>query len=152
MRLSSHTAHLEYKTGMDQSCPEIDRTGLLGNRIEAQGRHESPAELASHECIIFTRLPTPYHRTFTKNKREERIQVKGQLKTKNADAVRTAMLEGTGVGSVSSFLVGGDIKAGRLEHLLPTMTVALPAFMQSTRIGTTNRPGCACLMIFSPRI
>ena len=29
------------------------------------------------------------------------------------------MLGGVGVGSESSFLVGGDIKAGRLEHLLP---------------------------------
>ena len=57
----------------------------------------------------------------TRNKREERIQVKGRLKTNNADAVRTTMLNGMGmgIGVISSHLVSSDIKAGRLEHLLP---------------------------------
>ena len=87
--------------------------------IEQQGRPESPAELAAHDCIIFTRLPTPHHWTFTKNKREVRVQVKGRLKTNNAEAMRTALLGGMGIGVVSCFLVEADIKAGRLEHLLP---------------------------------
>ena len=87
--------------------------------IEQQGEPESPAELAKHECIIFTRLPTPHHWTFSRNKREERIQVKGRLRTNNADAIRTALLDGMGVGTLSSFLIGSDIQAGRLVHLLP---------------------------------
>ena len=87
--------------------------------IEHRGRPESPAELAGHECVIVNRLPTPHHWIFTRNKREERIQVKGRLKTNNADAVRTALLNGMGIGVISSFLVSSDIKAGRLEHLLP---------------------------------
>jgi len=87
--------------------------------IEQQGEPESPAELAKHECIIFTRLPTPHHWTFNRNKREERIQVKGRLRTNNADAIRTALLDGMGVGTLSSFLIGSDIQAGRLVHLLP---------------------------------
>ena len=87
--------------------------------IERRGRPESPARLAGHDWIIFTQLPTPYHWTFTKNKREEHVQVKGRLKTNNAGAVRTAMLGGMGIGAVSSFLVSDDIRAGRLEHLLP---------------------------------
>ena len=29
------------------------------------------------------------------------------------------MLNGTGIGVISSFLVNSDIKSGRLEHLLP---------------------------------
>jgi len=82
---------------MDQSRPEADCTGLIGKRIEPQGRHESPAELAAHNCTIFTRLPTPYHWTFTRYKREERNQRKWCLKTNKADAVRTAMLGGMGV-------------------------------------------------------
>ena len=87
--------------------------------IEQQGKPESPAELAKHECIIFTRLPTPHHWTFNRNNREERIQVKGRLRTNNADAIRTALMDGMGVGTLSSFLVGSDIQAGRLVHLLP---------------------------------
>lgn len=87
--------------------------------IENRGRPESLAELVDHEWIIFSLLPTPFHWTFTKNKREERIQVKGRLKINNADAIRTLMLEGTGIAVLSKYLIGDDIKAGRLEHLLP---------------------------------
>ncbi len=87
--------------------------------IERHGRPESPAQLGDHEWILFTRLPTPYHWTFTKNKRQERIQVKGRLKTNNADAIRSSLLAGAGIAAQASFLVSDDIKAGHLEHLLP---------------------------------
>jgi len=87
--------------------------------LEHHGRPESPAQLTHHEWIIFTRLPAPYHWTFTKNKREERIQVKGRLRSNNADAVHTSLLAGTGITAQAAFLVDEDIKAGRLEHLLP---------------------------------
>ena len=57
--------------------------------------------------------------TFTKNKRQETIQIKGQLKTNNADAIRALLLEGAGIAALGSFLVGDDLKSGRLEQLLP---------------------------------
>ena len=87
--------------------------------LEHHGRPETPTQLSAHEWIIFTRLPTPYHWTFTKNKRQERIQVKGRLRTNNADAIRTSLLAGTGITAQAAFLVDEDIKAGRLERLLP---------------------------------
>ncbi len=87
--------------------------------IERRGRPESPAQLAEHECIIFTLLPTPYHWTFTRNKRRETIQAKGRIKANNAQAIRTFILDGVGIAALSNFMVGNDIRAGRLEHLLP---------------------------------
>lgn len=87
--------------------------------LEQHGRPESPAQLTGHEWIIFTRLPAPYHWTFRKNKREERIQVKGRLRTNNADAIRASLLAGAGITAQAAFLVDDDIKAGRLERLLP---------------------------------
>ncbi|MEN8207229.1 MAG: LysR family transcriptional regulator [Pseudomonadota bacterium] len=87
--------------------------------IERHGKPESPAQLVDHEWIIFTRLPTPYHWTFKKNKREERIQIKGRLKTNNADAIRLSLLAGAGITAQASFLIRDDIKAGRLVQLLP---------------------------------
>lgn len=87
--------------------------------LEQHGRPESPTQLTEHEWIIFTRLPAPYHWTFTKNKRQERIQVKGRLKTNNADAIHTSLLAGAGITAQVAFLVNDDIKAGRLERLLP---------------------------------
>ncbi len=87
--------------------------------IERRGRPATPAQLTGHEWIIFSLLPTPYHWTFTKHKRQQTIQIKGQLKTNNADAIRTLLLQGAGIAALGSFLVGDDIKAGRLEQLLP---------------------------------
>ncbi len=87
--------------------------------IARRGRPETPAQLSEHEWVLFTMLPTPYHWTFTRNKRQERIQVKGRLKTNNADAIRSSLLAGAGIAAQAAFLVRDDIKAGRLEHLLP---------------------------------
>lgn len=88
--------------------------------IAHHGRPESPAQLAEHEWIIFTLLPTPFHWTFTKNKRQQRVQVKGRLKTNNAGALRSLLLEGAGIAAMANYMVGDDIKAGRLQHLLPS--------------------------------
>jgi DNA-binding transcriptional LysR family regulator len=87
--------------------------------IARHGRPETPTQLAQHEWIIFTLLPTPCRWTFSKNKREETVVVKGRLRSNSGDAVRALLLEGAGITVLSSFLVGDDIKAGRLEHLLP---------------------------------
>ncbi len=87
--------------------------------IERMGKPECPEQLAKHDWIIFSLLPTPYHWTFVKNRSEKRIQVKGKVKTNNADAVRSFLLNGTGLAALSSFLVADDIKNGRLVQLLP---------------------------------
>ncbi len=87
--------------------------------IANHGKPGTLDQLSEHEWIIFTQLPTPYHWTFTKNKREKRIQVKGRLKTNNADAIRSCLLAGAGIAAQASFLVRDDIETGRLEHLLP---------------------------------
>jgi DNA-binding transcriptional LysR family regulator len=87
--------------------------------IERRGKPGSPGELGKHEWIIFTLLPTPYRWTFTRNKRHESVQVKGRVKTNNAVAVRSFIMGGAGIAALSNFLVGDDIRSGRLIRLLP---------------------------------
>lgn len=87
--------------------------------LEHREKPEKPEQLVDHEWIIFSLLPTPYHWTFVKNRTQKRIQVKGQVKTNNADAVRSFLLNGVGLAALSDFLVADDIKTGRLVHLLP---------------------------------
>jgi len=87
--------------------------------IERHGRPVSPAQLADHEWIIFTLLPTPHNWVFTRNKRRETLHAKGRIKTNNAMAMRTLVLSGVGIAALSNFLVRDDIRSGRLEHLLP---------------------------------
>ncbi len=87
--------------------------------LEQRGRAQTPQALSAHEWLIFTLLPTPYHYSFTRNGREQRIQVKGRLKTNNADTLRTLALEGMGIALLSEFMVAQDLRDGRLERLLP---------------------------------
>lgn len=87
--------------------------------LEKYGVPDTPAQLAEHECIIFSLLPTPYHWAFSRNRTQKSIHVKGRVRTNNADAVRAFMINGAGIGALSSFLVEEDIDAGRLVQLLP---------------------------------
>ena len=87
--------------------------------IEKHGRPETPAQLTDHEWIIFTRLSAPHHWTFTKNKRQEQVQVKGRLRTNNAGVIHSSLLAGVGIAAQISFLVEEDISSGQLERLLP---------------------------------
>ncbi len=87
--------------------------------IERHGMPRAPGELATHRHIIFTRLPTPHQLTFTHNGRKESVPLKGRIKTNSAIAVRALVLNGSGISTLSHFLVDEDIVAGRLVHLLP---------------------------------
>lgn len=87
--------------------------------IKRMGKPKNPAELVDYEWIILSLLPTPYHCVFKKDNHEQRIQVKGRLKTNNANAVRSCLLGGSGIAVMLEFLVEDDIKAGRLQRLLP---------------------------------
>ncbi len=87
--------------------------------LERHGRPTAPEQLSDHEWIIFSLLPTPYHWTFSRNRREYRVQAGGRLRTNSATVLHKLLLEGAGIGALSRFMVRDDIRAGRLEVLLP---------------------------------
>lgn len=92
--------------------------------LERMGVPKTPDDLAAHDWVIFTLLPTPYRCTFTRRQEEKTVHVKGRIKTDSGSAVRTLLLEGAGVGVLSDFLVASDIAEGRLVHLLPEYTIS----------------------------
>lgn len=87
--------------------------------IERNGKPETPAQLAGHEWIIFSLLPTPYHWTFSRNGKEHAVHIKGRMKTNSAVALRMFVLGGSGLAALSNFMIADDIRSGRLEQLLP---------------------------------
>lgn len=87
--------------------------------LQRHGLPTQPEDLTNHQWIIFTLLPTPHRQTLTKDGRRKTLHVNGRFKTNNALLVRSLLLEGAGIGVLAEFIVGDDIKQGRLVQLLP---------------------------------
>ncbi len=87
--------------------------------LERHGRPRTPTQLTGHQCIIFTLLPTPHQWHFSRRGRRETINIGGQLLTNSTIALRELVRRGAGIAPLSRFLVDEDIRAGRLEQLLP---------------------------------
>lgn len=92
--------------------------------LDHNGIPQTPEDVAKHQCVIFTLLPTPFQYKFTKNNKSLTIQIKGRLKTNNGNAVRTLVLEGAGIAALSDFLISEDLKKGALVQLLPDYHIA----------------------------
>ncbi len=86
--------------------------------LARHGTPDSPEELAGHNCLTLSaaaghnewRLHTPGGAKL--------IRVSGNFTTNLSDALYEALLAGTGIARLSTFMVGPDIQAGRLVPLL----------------------------------
>ena len=73
-----------------------------------------PADLAEHACLGYAAPPERWNFAGGVS-----VQTRGPLNADNGDALRRAALSGLGVVYLPSFLVGDDVRAGRLVPLLP---------------------------------
>lgn len=84
------------------------------------GRPERPSELADHNCLVYTYRASRHDWRFRgPDGGEEAVRVSGNLETNEAEALRAAVLGGVGIGLLPLWLVGHDLRAGRLEEVLP---------------------------------
>ncbi len=82
------------------------------------GRPRTLAELSGHVCLGYT-LPTSAageHWLFGRDG-DIRVPIRGTMRANNGDALRLAALAGEGLVNQPTFIVGEDIKAGRLVPL-----------------------------------
>lgn len=88
--------------------------------LRRHGRPETPAELASHACIAYTyaAMAEQWHLTDEAGK-EHIVNVRSVMLTNNGDTARAAALAGEGIIWQPTFLIGDDLRAGRLVPLLP---------------------------------
>ncbi|MEX2642453.1 MAG: LysR family transcriptional regulator [Acetobacterales bacterium] len=84
--------------------------------LAAQGRPAAPADLAAHDCLAYAGTG---NWRFAGPDGEVTVPVHGRLRANNGDALRAATLGGLGVALLPTFLVGDDLRQGRLERLLP---------------------------------
>ena len=90
--------------------------------LAAHGTPRTPDDLKRHNCLHMYTLAQFNEWEFEDPDGVHMIRVNGRFRANTADALYQAVLAGVGVGRLATFLVGGDIKAGRLVPLLPTFT------------------------------
>jgi DNA-binding transcriptional LysR family regulator len=115
--------------------------------LAAHGAPETPAALATHDCLQFA---------FGEGRRTWRLQaagaedaedvtVRGVVQANNADVLRQAALGGLGIAMLARWLVQRDLRAGTLVQVLPgyrvnpgPMDVGLYALYPASRRNSTK--------------
>ena len=87
--------------------------------IAAHGSPRSPADLAQHRCLTYGHTTTLQRWQFTSAGETVTVHTHSVLCSNNGDVLRSAALASQGVTELPTFLVGADIRTGRLVVLLP---------------------------------
>ena len=87
--------------------------------LAAHGTPEAPSDLARHNCLTFAYSQGRQSWRFAGAQGEKTVPVKGSLRSNNSEVLREAALGGAGLVLLPSWLIGADVKAGRLQTLLP---------------------------------
>jgi DNA-binding transcriptional LysR family regulator len=88
--------------------------------IKQHGPARSPDDLRRHKVLTYRYQDSPSEWRFVSPEgRFASIPVTGSIQMNNSLAIREAVLNGAGITLTPSFIVGEDIKTGRLEQLLP---------------------------------
>ena len=108
--------------------------------LESAGVPRTVADLASHECFEY-RHSRGTAWPMTVRGKPEMVAVRGRYRADNGDVLRDAAVAGLGLAQLPTFIVGDDLKAGRLVPVLddaaPAPTAAYvvhPAHRQRSRL------------------
>jgi len=116
---------------------ELDESSLVARRLapvklvvcgspaylEQRGRPVKPSNLADHDCLGYTYWSGRNDWRFESADGIESVPVSGRFSANNGDALRTAALAGHGLVMQPTFIVGDDLRAGRLVQVLPEYSI-----------------------------
>jgi len=88
--------------------------------LARHGEPKTPEDLAKHHCLEYTYFESRGEWRLLNPKGDEiAVPVSGRYLANNADVLRTTALAGGGIILLPTFIVGEDLRAGRLVRLLP---------------------------------
>ncbi|MCU0647171.1 MAG: LysR family transcriptional regulator [Gemmatimonadaceae bacterium] len=93
--------------------------------LARRGTPSAPADLARHDCLLLAMPGFGDRWRFTRETTGETIEltVRGRLRTSNAVALRDCALDGMGIIAQARWIVGRELRTGRLVEVLPEWTV-----------------------------
>jgi DNA-binding transcriptional LysR family regulator len=86
--------------------------------LQAHGVPRQPRELAQHQCLNYSYLASGDDWRFRGPAGAESVRVAARFTANNGDVLRQAAVDGMGIILSPSFLVGDDLRSGRLVALL----------------------------------
>ena len=87
--------------------------------LARRGDPAVPMELATHDLLHFAGLRQGRSWTFLRGEDRVDVPVSPRLEMSDGWALRTAALEGAGVVQLPAFILGHDVREGRLVRILP---------------------------------
>ncbi|MBU6497200.1 MAG: LysR family transcriptional regulator [Rhodospirillales bacterium] len=90
--------------------------------LARRGTPQHPADLAGHDCVIFTRGQTPNTWSFMGADGPAPVEVTGRLRVNSIEAVMEATLTGIGIALLPSWMIGDTVRRGRLQRVLKAWT------------------------------
>lgn len=82
----------------------------------------SPADLAHHNCLLYTGLSTGNHWQFEAAGKTISVKVSGRLSSNSSEIMRRGLLEGQGLAFVPTYLFHRELASGEVVRLLPDHT------------------------------
>ena len=86
--------------------------------LAQQGRPRKPAELAHHNCLVYSRLDSINHWHFTRRGRDYPVTVTGSLQCDNGDTLLEAAVAGLGMIVLPHWMIHLQLASGQLEIVM----------------------------------
>lgn len=87
--------------------------------LQRHGAPRTPAELPAHQCIGYSYSSTDEWIVYDAAGKPHPVKIPFIMRSNNGDTARAAALGGRGIIWQPSFLIGADLRAGRLLPVLP---------------------------------
>ncbi len=92
--------------------------------LRERGMPRRLEDLAQHDCLTMPGTPPSGWWSFGEGARSKRLSVRGRFVCANIDALLRAGHDGLGVMHMATWLVGEDIRSGKLVRLFPQLPLS----------------------------
>ena len=99
--------------------------------IEEHGMPSHPSDLREHNCITYQSVQRTYDQwPFSRDGSDQSVTVRGGYRINNAPAVLEAAKSGVGIAYIATYLLGDELKEGKLKVLMSDWkpTLKLPIY------------------------
>jgi DNA-binding transcriptional LysR family regulator len=87
--------------------------------LDQRGIPQHPEDLKHHACLHYGHVAQTYVWTLIGPENTHQVQVHGPLCCNNGEGLREAALAGLGIVMLPTFIIGEDLRSGRLKQVLP---------------------------------